>query len=75
MSTSPITAHRPSGEEALPNSAELAPRARFVFLRRNVRWILPPTILAIGAVISQLLFQTAPQPETQPKRSSEQMTT
>lgn len=67
MSTSPITAHRPSGEEALPNSAELAPRARFVFLRRNVRWILPPTILAIGAVISQLLFQTAPQPETQPR--------
>lgn len=67
MSTSPITAHRPSGEEALPN-AEVEPRARIVlFLRQHARSILPLIILAIGAVIWQVLAQTAPQPETQPR--------
>lgn len=66
MSSGPVGVEHPPGNTATgPGTVEAlsaVPRTRFA--ARQLRWLLPVGVLALGVALSTLLFQTAPRPET-----------
>ena len=62
MSTGPISVDPSRGDGAPSRGTVVAARLR---RRGLLRWVLPLAVLAVALLLSQLLFQTAPQPEVQ----------